>query len=399
MISSSEQVPAKGGTLIEGVTTNISYLPYVRDTDADLFYQGLLYQACMNYFGSGYQIIYEPQLCKVLTQDNKTFVVSLNTTGNWSDSTPISIDDVLFTYQDIIKENFWDIPNLRNYKKVDIEKLSDDSLRVTFPGASVDNFNFFTNYILPKHKLKGAGLNYYLTEFKAAPVTSDCASIKGGQADKASLVFDVENCEKARIRYYQVKRIESPKDLATSKLVDITVSPDPIEGYKNNKLILNKYIGVFFNMQRGRLSIYGRKNIIALLNYHLFNSGNTNAGLIKENFLFDAFPTRLTDKVAIIASVLPVSITGAINTSGIVPPANLPDELIIDNIGEKRDFSLPEVTKDFILTIRAPKPYDKLAIIANDQLQEQAQTTTNKVVLTLIPGFNLFEGINTFSIQ
>lgn len=132
----------------------------------------------MSYFGSGYQIIYEPEMCKVITQDNKTFLVSLNTTGNWSDGTPITADDIVFTYQDIIKGNFWDIPNLRNYDKVDIEKISDNSLRVTFPGASVDNYNFFTNYILPKHKLKGVALNYYLTEFKNQPVTSACGSLK-----------------------------------------------------------------------------------------------------------------------------------------------------------------------------------------------------------------------------
>jgi len=149
----------------------------------------------MSYFGSGYQIIYEPEMCKVLTQDNKTFVISLNTTGTWSDSTPITIDDVLFTYQEIIKDNFRDIPNLRNYERIDVEKLSDNSLRVTFPGASVDNFNFFTNYILPKHKLKGVGLNYYLTEFKEQPVTSSCGTIRSGQADESSLVFDVMNCK------------------------------------------------------------------------------------------------------------------------------------------------------------------------------------------------------------
>lgn len=132
----------------------------------------------MSYFGSGYQIIYEPEMCKIFTEDNRTFVVSLNTTGTWSDTTPITIDDVLFTYQDIIKNNFWDIPNLRNYNKVDIEKLSDSSLRVTFPGASVDNYNFFTNYILPMHKLKGVALNYYLTEFKDQPITSNCGTLK-----------------------------------------------------------------------------------------------------------------------------------------------------------------------------------------------------------------------------
>ncbi len=262
----------------------------------------------MSYFGEGYKIIYEPDMCKVITQDNKTFLVSLNTTGSRSDSTPLSIDDIVFTYEDIIKNNFRDIPNLRNYDKVDIEKISDNSLRVTFPGASVDNFNFFTNYILPKHLLKGVALNYYLTEFKEQPITDGCGTLKSTQADDSSLVFDVSACDRTSIRYYQVKKIDDPKQLATSNLVDITVSPDKIDGYKDNKLILNKYIGVFFNMQRGRLSIYGRKNFIALINHHLFLDDN-NPGIIKENFLFDAFPKTLTDKTAIIASVLPVSAT------------------------------------------------------------------------------------------
>ncbi len=337
-------------------------------------------------------------MCKVFTQDNKTFVVSLNTTGTWSDSTPISIDDVLFTYQDIIKNNFWDIPNLRNYDKVDIEKISDNSLRVSFPGASVDNYNFFTNYILPMHRLKGVALNYYLTEFKNQPITSNCGTLKGGDADENSLVFDVSNCDRTRIRYYQVKKIANTQELATSKLVDITVSPNEIDGYKDNKLILNKYMGMFFNMQRGRLSIYGRKNLIALVNHHLFLEGN-NPGIIKENFLFDAFPQNVSDKVAIIASVVPVSPTGAILNSGIVAPEQMPSEIQIDNIGEKQEYSLGEVMTELNLTIKSPKPYDSLAIIANDQLQTQATATTKEAHLTLVPGFNLFEGINTYIVR
>lgn len=314
VIASSETVATKGGTLVEGVTTNVSYLPYVRNTDADLFYQGLLYKACMTYFSRGYQIIYDNDICKVITQDNKTFLVSLNTTGSWSDSTPITIDDVLFTYQDIIKDNFWDIPNLRNYDKIDVEKISDNSLRVTFPGASVDNFNFFTNYILPKHKLKGAGLNYYLNEFKEQPVTSSCGTLRSGSADETSLVFDVSACEKAWIKYYQVKKVDSIEGITSSNLVDISVSPHSLEGYKDNKLIQNKYIGLFFNMQRGRLSIYGRKNFIALVNHHLFKDDN-NPGIIKENFLFDSFPKTVTDKTAIMSAVTTLSNTGLVLSS------------------------------------------------------------------------------------
>jgi|GEM_PF-3362041 len=155
---------------------------------------------------------------------------------------------------------------------------------------------------------------------------------------------------------------------------------------------------MFFNMQRGRLSIYGRKNFIALVNHHLF-ADDTNPGIIKENFLFDAFPKALTDKVAIVASVVPVSATGQIILSGIVAPAAIPDEITFETPGEKGEFTLGEVSPDYTLTIKSTKPYDKLTIVANDQLQEQADTTTNSVKLTLIPGFNLFDGINTYTVH
>lgn len=94
-------------------------------------------------------------------------------------------------------------------------------------------------------------------------------------------------------------------------------------------------------MQRGRLSIYGRKNFIALVNHHLFEEEANNPGIIEENFLFDAFPRALTDKNAIIASVAPVSATGLliVNTGMVTPPA-LTDEITIENVGEKREFTL-----------------------------------------------------------
>ncbi len=87
------------------------------------------------------------------------------------------------------------------------------------------------------------------------------------------------------------------------------------------------------------------------------------------------------------------------NTSGIITPAALPDQVTIDNVGERNEFTLGELSKDMVLTIKAPKPYDTLAIIANDQLQEDAETNTNTVKLTLIPEVNLFDGINTYVLQ
>ena len=147
-------------------------------------------------------------------------------------------------------------------------------------------------------------------------------------------------------------------------------------------------------MQRGRLSIYGRKNFIALVNHHLF-ADNNNPGIIKENFLFDAFPTTVTDKSAIIAAVLPNGAT----TTGSDTPEELPELVTIDSPGEKREFIASENTSGIVLSIKSTKPFDALKIIANDEAQPQAKSSTNSVKLSLVPGENLFDGINTYVVQ
>jgi hypothetical protein len=51
-------------------------------------------------------------------------------------------------------------------------------------------------------------------------------------------------------------------------------------------------------MQRGKLSVYGRKNMIALVNKYIYLPEN-NIPLIKEHFLFENYPTAVTDKSTI----------------------------------------------------------------------------------------------------
>lgn len=51
-------------------------------------------------------------------------------------------------------------------------------------------------------------------------------------------------------------------------------------------------------MQIGKLNIYARKNLIALVNKYLYLPEN-NVPIIKEHFLFDSFPTAVTDKTTI----------------------------------------------------------------------------------------------------
>lgn len=73
--------------------------------------------------------------------------------------------------------------------------------------------------------------------------------------------------------------------------------------------------------------------------------------------------------------------------------------MTLENAGEKREFTLGALEKEFTLTIKTAKPYSSLSIIANDQVQDQADSSTNSVALSLTPGVNLFDGINTYVIQ
>ena len=59
-----------------------------------------------------------------------------------------------------------------------------------------------------------------------------------------------------------------------------------VPGYKTGTVVSNDYVGVFFNMQIGKLGIYGRKNVIALLNKYIYAAEN-GVPIVKEHFLFD----------------------------------------------------------------------------------------------------------------
>lgn len=297
LVSKTGQAPTKWWTLIEWVTQSVSYTPYVSNSSQNRFYQNLLFKSCQSFFTSGWQVFYEPEACDVITNDNKTFVVSILGTGKRSDGAPISIDDVLFTYEEILQKNKWSLPHGTLYQNLIIQKLSTNSLTVTFPRASKDNIEFFTNFLLPAHILKDTDWNGYTNKFSSTPITNWCATLSPSR-DTSSLIFDVGWCPKTWLKYYQVKNTSVEKIRENPGIIDMYIWSDTLPWYTTGTIVTNDYAGIFFNMQRGKLSIYGRKNIIWLLNKYMYLPEN-GLPIIKEHFLFDNYPTGITDKSTI----------------------------------------------------------------------------------------------------
>lgn len=206
VVFSSDKIPSKGGTVIEGTSQPITYLPYLSMSKSDRWYQHLLYRGCIM-MGSGNQLTGD--ICTVTSSNNKTYNISLNPGLSWSDGTPITINDVFFTYHDIVKSNEWGLSFLDSYSKLEITQNSDGTISVVFPRESVDNQLFFLNSILPAHHLTTQTLQYYQRQFAVTPITSACGTLKPQTTDKSSVIFDLSACETYIPQLLQVKQFDN----------------------------------------------------------------------------------------------------------------------------------------------------------------------------------------------
>lgn len=206
VVFSSDKIPTKWGTVIEWTSQEITYLPYLSMSKSDKRYQHLLYRGCIVMW-SGNQLTWD--ICTVTTKDNRTYNLTLNPWLTWSDGTSITINDVFFTYYDIVKSNQWWLSFLDSYSKLEISQNDDGSITVIFPRESVDNQLFFLNPILPAHHLTNQTLQYYQRNFASNPITSACGSIKSQTTDKTSIIFDLTACSSYVPQILQVKQFSS----------------------------------------------------------------------------------------------------------------------------------------------------------------------------------------------
>lgn len=159
----------------------------------------MLFDACMQFTSTEGQTSFSNNLCVVNTKDNQVYTVKLQDGSIRSDGTPVTIDDVYFTYNDIIKNNMWQLTNLASYKDILVEKMPNNSLKVSFSKKSVDNSLFFAQFILPKHILANSDFDYYTDTFARNPVYTNCAALKPQATDDYSLIFDLKNCAETNI--------------------------------------------------------------------------------------------------------------------------------------------------------------------------------------------------------
>ena len=275
--SSSKQIITKWWTFVEWIFDTTSFLPYLSNDWQSKFYQWFLFKKCLEVnINKDWSLSYENSLCNVSTRDYKTYYVSAIGGQIRSDGVPFSIDDVYFTYKEIINKNRFNLAYLDVYSGIEVE-MEWDKVKVSFKNSSEDNTLFFTKHILPRHALLEPNIDMYQQSFAIKPDYNNCAKIKSQSTDQYSLIFDLSNCKDTNLWFYQIKNMLSFDNFKESvnqlnwSIIDAYISEETLKWYQSVNLESNKLVTLFFNTKSWKMTVRLRRALWWLINYNFFS--------------------------------------------------------------------------------------------------------------------------------
>lgn len=178
LIISSIRFPAKleKGTFSEGVVGHIQAINPLfvdfNETDRDiatLVFSGLIRYdpAKRNFF---------PDLATTWNRGNNglEYRFTLRTDALWHDGKPVTADDVVFTFKDVIQDPGFRNPILKNaFEGIVVEKMPDGTVLFALPKANSYFLSNLTVGILPKHLLENTPIaNFEKSAFGVHPIGS-----------------------------------------------------------------------------------------------------------------------------------------------------------------------------------------------------------------------------------
>lgn len=143
-------VPATGGTYTEGLLKEPRLInPIYAATDTDRDITRLVFSSLLTYSGSG---MIEPDIAQKyeISQDGKTYIITLRDNVFWHDGKRLTADDVIFTIK-TIQDPLYKSPLRPNWQGVEVSKLEENKIQFTLRSAYAAFIENLTVRIIPKH--------------------------------------------------------------------------------------------------------------------------------------------------------------------------------------------------------------------------------------------------------
>ncbi len=424
LLATGSQEEKKWWTFVEWIFNEVSYLPYLKSDDQSVFYQKFLFRSCLNLYKSDEEhgvtdgvylwenLWYAQDLCKVYTEDNQNYVLRVADEGAfWSDWVPVTIEDVFFTYDEILRKNRWWISSLNTWNSVKVS-LEDGRVNVSFPTVSSDNANFFINAILPKHVVEYMDLNTYRDYFSLAPVIDWCAKIMPQSKDVNSLIFDVNACEDTNFAYYQVKNYGSFENFESflewkkeKAIVDVYSSMYWLEWFTGQNVLTSKLLWVFFNTDSGKANVRLRRSLWWLI-YHNFFTWDYEKYVKEYDWEFLNYYVSAWENVTELLNRLTLEEWDeAIDTNDLKDSwaQELPKNMSINWVDRKFVFFMqkPEDSRD--LEIKFSNEFSNIKVTSSADWStwspKNYKTKDKKIVYKLVNWQNLKVWVNNFTIS
>ncbi|MCX6786328.1 MAG: peptide ABC transporter substrate-binding protein [Candidatus Kaiserbacteria bacterium] len=145
-----KQVPAYGGTLVEGEVGSPRFInPLLAISDADRDLSALAYAGLMGLSGSGNLV---PVLASdyTVSADGKVYSFTLRPNAKFSDGVPVTAQDVVFTIQKA-QDSALKSPEYANWSGIIVEAVDSHVVRFTLQKAYAPFLGLTTLGILPAH--------------------------------------------------------------------------------------------------------------------------------------------------------------------------------------------------------------------------------------------------------
>lgn len=260
----SIEVPAKGGTVTEGIIGTPRFLnPVLAITDADRDINSLVYSGLLKSTPEGLLINDLAESYKI-SNDGTMYTFFLKPNIFFHDGKKITSDDVEFTISKIKDPNIKS-PKRSSWENVSVEKIDDKTIRFILKKPYSPFIQNMTVGILPKHIWKNVSDDSFLfSNFNLKPIGSGPYKIDGFKEDDSGLPIEYNLIsfkknvlgnpfiEKITLKFYtnEQKLIESFNKGDVKNINSI--SPENVKklNIKNSKIetyTLPRIFGVFFN--------------------------------------------------------------------------------------------------------------------------------------------------------